>query len=337
MNSFPVYEFNGGCQSLPHPLPDCASGDIKITTKTYPKGSRLALVSLRNAIFMGLRPTNLLLDRDMVIHELSSTKDGVWMTSLPQEVEQAHRQLARAHGRVLVGGLGLGLAIGILQQNRRVKQVVVFEKNAHVIKLVSPWLSKSKGLLVINDDIGVHLDECRSKKRTYDFGFYDIWQGTGETTWQEEVLPLREKSVGVIPQDQIECWNEDEMLGQVHMGCQTTIMLVKQTDANPKDWKHPVTATDEQFNSETCKRMCGPKWAFYQWLRANKDVHIQVMTDKLKQFISSLKNPERSAEWEQSSESTRSTCQSSASTASRFTEECFAKSVQRPFRDLNSQ
>jgi hypothetical protein len=38
---------------------------------------------------------------------------AAWMSTLPQEIEQHERQLANFHGDVLVGGLGLGLAIAL--------------------------------------------------------------------------------------------------------------------------------------------------------------------------------------------------------------------------------
>jgi len=74
--------------------PDLVARDEKrqIYTVRYAKeGEELTVVSMRNAIFMGLKPTKIILDRDVQIHKLTD-QDGIWMTSLPQELEQVDQQ-----------------------------------------------------------------------------------------------------------------------------------------------------------------------------------------------------------------------------------------------------
>lgn len=289
MNAFPVHTFNGKEYSLPYKLPAGKKGKLSVSIEFKPVGSKLPIVSMRNALFMGFKPTQLYLDRPLGIHFLKEKGLGTWMTSMPQEIEQMSRQLLRAHGRVLVGGLGLGLANCYLEANPRVKEIVCIEKDQTIIDLIKPHVPRNK-TGIYNRDLYVYLrQECSSH---FDFAFYDIWCPTGECILTQHVMPLRRLSRNIVAQDNIECWNEEEMLGQVKMSVQTACQSI--------DWKgSPIYGllrmTEGDFHRY--KKAQGFIWYFYRWIRQNKPTTEQGLV-KCEEFMKALKDPDKfDKEW----------------------------------------
>lgn len=252
---------------LPFPLPEGRSGKFSVTTKRHEKGEKLTVVSMRNAIFMGLPPTSCVLSRPAYTHWLKEDDHAMWMSTMPQEVEQHERQLQGFSGRVLVGGLGLGLAVGILERNPLVEEITVCELSGDVIKLIEPHAKRRPSTVILERDLYEHLRICKKSGKEYDFAFYDIWCPTGQTILTQHVIPLRRLSVGIIPQSQIECWNEAEMIGQVRMSIQTTLQYY---ESRPDD--HPLLACEAKI-FRSCKRAHAEAWPFLNWLRKEKPQH----------------------------------------------------------------
>lgn len=48
-------------------------------------------------------------------------------------------------------------------------------------------------------------------------GLMGIWQSDGETTFHKTVIPLRRESIA-LEIENVECWNENAMRGQLYMG-----------------------------------------------------------------------------------------------------------------------
>jgi len=80
----------------------------------------------------------------------------------------------RAHGKVLVGGLGLGLIVHYLLRNPRVTRIDVVEIHSDVIKLISPKIPEDPRLRIHQGD--VFDPEWRAKQ--YDTVILDLWVGT---------------------------------------------------------------------------------------------------------------------------------------------------------------
>lgn len=265
-----VYERGDGTdQTLPFNLPEGRLGPYRIETKIEPANTRLCVVSMRNAIFMGLKPCEMRHGRPLVIHKLryhrrnDEANHGVWMTTLPQEVEQHRRQLKHAHGHVLVGGLGLGLAVGILHDNPAVQSITVIEKSKHVIDLVEPYLPAARfSTKVIHDDLFKWLVAARALGHVgFDFAFYDIWETTGQMVLTTHTMPLRRLSIGLVEQDQIECWNELEMVGQVAIGLSSQLQI-------PSVIESILVMPEQEFRAMA--HMNKESFPFLAWLRAKK-------------------------------------------------------------------
>ena len=193
--------------------PDVPAGkieDVEITHTTIKAGTPVTVVSMRNALLMGQQPTTVSFDCELTIRSLGY-EGGTWMTDSPQEVWQMAGPLADAHGDVLVGGLGLGGFTHLLHHEPEVIHVTTVERDWRVAELVGRHVDGGCGVVVA--DLFEYLPTV--DPGAFDYGFFDIWQPTGELCWQEFIVPLRRLARGKI--GTLRCWNESEMWGQLRM------------------------------------------------------------------------------------------------------------------------
>ena len=202
----------------PISLPEKTSGKFRIKHRNYPPGAKLPIVSFRTAYMTGQKASAALFIDGLRVHELFQKDQGVWMTDIPQELVQMRAFARSARGKVLIGGLGLGLLAHFVAQKDSVAHVDIVENSKDVIKLC--W----------NNDMGTSreiLKKCRVyeadlykflkgvKTWRWDRAYFDIWQGTNEVTWHNTVLPLKRLVANRFGNVNVKYWAENEMLGQV--------------------------------------------------------------------------------------------------------------------------
>ena len=96
-----------------------------------------------------------------------------WMNIMDDsgiEAEQATAFLSAATGDVLLAGLGLGMVLQPLIDNRNVTSITIIEKYQEVIDLVSPHIVSSKTINIINDDIYTW-----NPDKNYDVAWFDSY------------------------------------------------------------------------------------------------------------------------------------------------------------------
>jgi hypothetical protein len=97
---------------------------------------------------------------------------------------------AELRGRVLVGGLGLGLILHALARNPDIERVTVVERDADVIALMTPNLPRALDIEVVLDDFLEYVES----RPSFDSAFVDLWvtHGYEDTirTLVEKVVPL---------------------------------------------------------------------------------------------------------------------------------------------------
>lgn len=215
-------------------IPEGTRGDVTVKHLHHPAGTTLSTGTLRTA-FMGQPSSDITFDRPTVWHELSSGEHGVWMTDLPIEQRQMDTLIHKSHGRVLVGGLGLGYVVVALAAKKLVREIVVVERSQDVIDLV--WRSTANRmhrrdlkLKIVKADLFEFLTtQPRKPHPVFSWGLFDIWQADGETTFHEFIVPLRKLAYGVV--GKLECWNEDIMRAQLLQGLTTRLLLLRQPPA----------------------------------------------------------------------------------------------------------
>jgi hypothetical protein len=209
----------------PLDIPEKKSGKYYIRHGSLGPGV-IPLVDMREALMANRAPTSVRLEKKMRLHQLCD-ENGVWMSDDPRELRQAAEWILDVHpeGRILVGGLGLGIMAEWLSNLDSVDHVDVVELSRDVIKLVH----KRRSLYsVINEDLFKFLRNLHGWD--YDYAFLDIWRGTSESDWWQYVFPLRRiigNLHGDYAQEHTYCWAEDVMLGQIRPSLQ-----------RPHHWHH---------------------------------------------------------------------------------------------------
>ena len=195
-------------------IPEGKRGKVSVTHTIIPAGETMPVVSRRNALLMGQRPAKVQFTDDYILRSLKY-EGGTWMTDHPQEIWQMHKPFHQCYGRVLVGGLGLGVFPHLLHKlGNHVSEIYVVEKDTRIINLIKPHITEELGdLFVQQGDLFKYVKEIYPG--TYDSAFLDIWRPTGESVWYEYVVPLRRLLKGKIDQENVHCWNEEEMIGQL--------------------------------------------------------------------------------------------------------------------------
>jgi hypothetical protein len=90
--------------------------------------------------------TRLMVRRDTTaVTEMGESEWCIMMTDAPYELRSSKEFIKRAHGHVLVAGLGLGATLLPVLKKKSVHSVTVLEKSGDVVTLVLPHIRKQKG------------------------------------------------------------------------------------------------------------------------------------------------------------------------------------------------
>jgi len=263
-------------------IPESTHGDVSIVHNHKPAGTTMESTNLRTALF-GQKGGTVTFPQATRWHELTEKGYGTWMTDYPIEQRQHDEMLIGAHGRVLVGGLGLGYAVVALARKPRVRHIVVVERSPSVIALV--WnatilnvrsFRERCTLQVVCDDIHHYVDTTPSGH--FDWAFFDTWQADGEATFHDTVVPLRRaaraKRVPVV-----RCWNEDIMRGQLLNGLDSRLRMIRMVrdvdtaaDETPESHQDVVAMLRKSTDLDklaTPDGTCWIDWAapFWAWYR----------------------------------------------------------------------
>ena len=132
--------------------------------------------------------------------------ETVWMSVSPMERESLVVSVKEAEGRVLVGGLGLGLVLFGLMKKKNVEEVVVVEKEAAVVHLMQPqveaWIdslgpARGPRVRIVTGDLFDVCNEWRNSRthRPFDYALIDIWPTIGDTAIEPDLMRLRDMRV----------------------------------------------------------------------------------------------------------------------------------------------
>lgn len=108
------------------------------------------------------------------------------MSNTPMEMATNLEFLLKAHGKVLIGGLGIGLIILPLLDNENIGHITVIEKSQDVIDLVNRQLNlpPEKVTIVCGD---VFKNPQTEKFNTI---YMDIWSAINRDVFEDEMIPL---------------------------------------------------------------------------------------------------------------------------------------------------
>lgn len=103
-----------------------------------------------------------------------SDRGVLQMTDTPMERRSNHEFARKAHGRVFIAGLGLGMIVHAAARRADVERVTIVESSADVIALVAPSLLATYGdrVEIIEGDA---FTWSPAKGRTFNTIYFDIW------------------------------------------------------------------------------------------------------------------------------------------------------------------
>ena len=133
------------------------------------------------------------------------------MSDTPMEMRTNIDFVRSAFGDVLIGGLGIGLILLAIQNEKSVHTITVIEKSKEVIELVKPQLPLNGKVSIINDDV---FNFAPSKGTKYDMIYMDIWDYVNSDVYENEMKPLKAryrrylKPKSVSPNRKVFCWAE---------------------------------------------------------------------------------------------------------------------------------
>lgn len=106
-----------------------------------------------------------------------------WMVDDPLHWEGIQHYAGRIRrGRVLVGGLGLGLIVHALRGRDDVAEIVVVEQSADVIELIGPLVPRER-LTIVHDDFWRIV--AATPRGAFATIFVDLWVGDGPALWPD--------------------------------------------------------------------------------------------------------------------------------------------------------
>jgi len=127
----------------------------------------------------GLQPNYpycILLERE--INKLSDSEflenrnARIWMSDTPMEQRTNTEFVEKAHGDVLIAGLGMGMVLHAILNKKEVSSVTVLELELDLIKLIEPYVKHPK-LKIIHADA---YEWCKTpKKIKFNCVWLDIW------------------------------------------------------------------------------------------------------------------------------------------------------------------
>lgn len=111
----------------------------------------------------------------------------VMMSTTPMEYYTNREFMNKAHGDILIGGLGLGCVPYCIQDKKEVKSITVIEYSQNIIDLVLPQHSFNDKVKVVKDDVFTFKPE-----KKYNCIYMDIWAFINSDVY-EEMKKLKRK------------------------------------------------------------------------------------------------------------------------------------------------
>lgn len=102
------------------------------------------------------------------------------MSNTPAEINDHLKFIRKASGKVLIGGLGLGMVVKCLLEKESITKVTIVEQSPDVINLVASAYTNDPRVEIVNANIF----EYKPSER-YDCAWFDIWDDISGAEYPE--------------------------------------------------------------------------------------------------------------------------------------------------------
>lgn len=142
-------------------IPESSSGNITITKRVMPAGTRMEM----------LGGGGLLRYKEDITLTLLKEDERLWMSDSPSEMADMEVMASYAQGHVFVAGLGLGLLAHKLAENEKVDKITIVEINKNIIDLVKDYLPEK--VEIVHSDFTVYI--TTHEQSQFDYFILDIY------------------------------------------------------------------------------------------------------------------------------------------------------------------
>ena len=138
-----------------------------------------------------------------------------WMAIKPNEIETMKEPLEKAHGNVLIYGLGIGYFTYMVSEKVNVSKVTVVERDENAISLFESYIlpqfpNKDKITVIKSDAFEYAKNEM--KKGGFDYIFTDLWHDISDGV---DLYVKMKKYETLCPNSQFEYWIEKSILSSI--------------------------------------------------------------------------------------------------------------------------
>lgn len=120
------------------------------------------------------------------IRLIDKNKKEIIMSDTPMEKRTNIEFYRNANGKVLIGGLGIGMILLAVQKKPQIDKIVVVEKHKEIIDIVASQLPLNHKVIIINDDIFNFKTE-----ELFDCIYFDIWNVINREYFKEHLYLIK--------------------------------------------------------------------------------------------------------------------------------------------------
>lgn len=133
--------------------------------------------------------------------------EELWMCNHNVDISE-HQEIAnKCEGKILIGGLGLGVILKQLQKKDDIIKVIVIDNSPEVIKMVWKYLELDNRFKIIQDNIKHYI---KTTTKTFDYIYIDTFLDMNKKIYKKKVLPLKKLAEKMAPKDNIFFWRENK-------------------------------------------------------------------------------------------------------------------------------
>lgn len=116
--------------------------------------------------------------------KLIDTKtNSLLMSDTPMELRTNSEFINKAHGQILIGGLGLGIVLLAIQDKPEVRGITVVEKHQKLVDFILARIPYNEKVVVYTRDIFEFIPHDEDVK--YDTIYFDIWNDLSASNYPE--------------------------------------------------------------------------------------------------------------------------------------------------------
>ena len=174
-------------------------------------------------------------------HYLALLKNkDIWMSLNPNEITTMKPYINKAHGNVLVLGLGMGYVAYMMAMKKEVKKITIIEKDINVINifnnLIWPSFINKEKIQIISDDA---IKYTKNNQKKYDYIFADLWHSPEDGL----SLFIDLKKIN----RNIDCWLETSMYALLRR-CMITLLFETTQNYKESNYLKAKNDTDKVIN-----------------------------------------------------------------------------------------